>query len=422
MKKQIALVTLGTIGDLAPMADLASELARRGHSVKLGSNWPALGNVEPSVETRCFSPKLDEVLSTRLGHFLVSGNRFITRPIAGGFLLRRHYLEVVEQVATFCDGADLIIQSGLAAGARQVAERNRSPVLRMYLRPAWRSRSQATLLAFGMNRNSPPVAGGSHLVLELGAQVFLRSREQKTRQRLGIPRQRRHEPLVDWSRSGRWPSIFAVPPELANETMRGNWRANCTGFIRGDHFLSAWVPSASLIDWIESQRRYRPIALVAINDYGEGSYATRHSAVIRELGHLGYAVVLLGPYRAGDVAGENTLVVSHAVDHSALLPLSDLYVHNGGTGSTVAALRSGVQSLVVPVWFDQEYWADLLVSLNRARKVRAYGRCAFRQGAIESALESLGDPMEVPFDTGDGLRAACDAVDSITSSDLPRVL
>ena len=155
-----------------------------------------------------------------------------------------------------------------------------------------------------------------------------------------------------------------------------------------------------------------------MNDYGEGSHAARHEAIVYALERAGYAVVLLGSWKSRRHLGRNISVVPQAVDHSSLLPFCDLYLHNGGTGSTVAALRSGVRSMVVPVWFDQEYWADLLVELNRGSKTRAYGVRGPRQGDVESAMNPPADPILVPFDTSDGLGAACDLVESLPNGQL----
>jgi len=39
-------------------------------------------------------------------------------------------------------------------------------------------------------------------------------------------------------------------------------------------------------------------------------------------------------------------------------------VHHGGSGTTAAALRSGVPSVVIPLGFDQPYWANRVAALG----------------------------------------------------------
>jgi UDP:flavonoid glycosyltransferase YjiC (YdhE family) len=46
--------------------------------------------------------------------------------------------------------------------------------------------------------------------------------------------------------------------------------------------------------------------------------------------------------------------------HDWLLPRTRIVVHHGGAGTTHAAARAGVPSIVVPFGGDQAFWADRL--------------------------------------------------------------
>lgn len=46
-----------------------------------------------------------------------------------------------------------------------------------------------------------------------------------------------------------------------------------------------------------------------------------------------------------------------AVNHAAILPACRAAVHHGGAGTTAAAMRAGVPSLVLWLWLDQPVWA-----------------------------------------------------------------
>lgn len=54
----------------------------------------------------------------------------------------------------------------------------------------------------------------------------------------------------------------------------------------------------------------------------------------------------------------------HEVPHAWLFPRTAAVVHHGGAGTTAAALRAGVPSLVCPVFSDQPYWGDRVSRLG----------------------------------------------------------
>jgi vancomycin aglycone glucosyltransferase len=45
------------------------------------------------------------------------------------------------------------------------------------------------------------------------------------------------------------------------------------------------------------------------------------------------------------------------VSHAAILPGCQAAVHHGGAGTTAAAMRAGVPSLILWLWLDQPVWA-----------------------------------------------------------------
>jgi UDP:flavonoid glycosyltransferase YjiC (YdhE family) len=53
-----------------------------------------------------------------------------------------------------------------------------------------------------------------------------------------------------------------------------------------------------------------------------------------------------------------------AVNHAAVLPACRAVVHHGGAGTTAAAMRAGVPSLVLWLWLDQPVWAAAIEQLK----------------------------------------------------------
>jgi UDP:flavonoid glycosyltransferase YjiC (YdhE family) len=53
-----------------------------------------------------------------------------------------------------------------------------------------------------------------------------------------------------------------------------------------------------------------------------------------------------------------------AVNHAAVLPACRAVIHHGGAGTTAAAMRAGVPSLILWLWLDQPVWAAAVEQLK----------------------------------------------------------
>jgi UDP:flavonoid glycosyltransferase YjiC (YdhE family) len=84
--------------------------------------------------------------------------------------------------------------------------------------------------------------------------------------------------------------------------------------------------------------------------------------------------------------------VEQFVTQSEVLPLVDLIVHHGGTGTVLGALEVGLPQLLLPQGADQFVNAEMLTA---AGAVRALTNDAQQPGAIEEAVRALlGDCPE----------------------------
>mmetsp|Transcript_36688 Transcript_36688/g.87817 ORF Transcript_36688/g.87817 Transcript_36688/m.87817 type:complete len:599 (-) Transcript_36688:109-1905(-) len=111
--------------------------------------------------------------------------------------------------------------------------------------------------------------------------------------------------------------------------------------------------------------------------------------------------------------------------HEWLLPLCCMAVHHGGCGTTAAALRAGLPSVVVPVAFDQHFWAKRVTELGVGVATKplhevtadevasAMGKCSIDE--VIGAAAALGkrlqqeDGVTEAVDVIKGFLAACSA-------------
>jgi sterol 3beta-glucosyltransferase len=112
--------------------------------------------------------------------------------------------------------------------------------------------------------------------------------------------------------------------------------------------------------------------------------------------------VLLGGWGAfGEGALPSSVIAVRDVPHEWLLPRMRAVVHHGGAGTTGAALRAGVPSIVVPLGFDQPFWGRRVHALGvgprpiSRRRLSASGlanaiRTATGDSAMRARAASLG--------------------------------
>ena len=76
------------------------------------------------------------------------------------------------------------------------------------------------------------------------------------------------------------------------------------------------------------------------------------------------AVILTGWSGYGDHAtGQHgDVFITDAAPHDWLFPRVSAVIHHGGAGTTAAALRAGVPSVILPFFFDQGFWGQQLAA------------------------------------------------------------
>ncbi|MDZ5649878.1 efflux RND transporter periplasmic adaptor subunit [Nitrospirillum sp. BR 11828] len=84
---------------------------------------------------------------------------------------------------------------------------------------------------------------------------------------------------------------------------------------------------------------------------------------------------------------DRVMVIDHA-PHDWLFPRVALAVHHGGAGTTAAALRAGIPSVVVPFFGDQPFWGWRLNQLGVAPPALPRGRLTAE--ALSAAIAAAG--------------------------------
>lgn len=361
----VALVTVGSRGDVQPMLALALALRRRGHTVRLGAppdfrDWIAGHGFECSAVGREIKPFLT-------GPAFQGSSSARTR--AFWRFLREQIPMQVHDVRSLCEGADVMAWAGVAFGAVSVAEKAGLPLLGV---------TYTTCMLPSDRHPSPDVsrrdlpAWVNRLTWRLGppfAALVLDPAINRARAGLGLPPMRFFDHF-----QGPW-SIAADPVLLPPDPQ---WppRIQPASFIYFDDDSQALDPD--LDAWLDDGE---PPVFV-----GFGSMPTPHieriERVLREaIGALGRRCLVAAGWAGlgGRDLPPGWCVAHGDLPHHRLFPRVAAVVHHGGSGTTAAALRAGVPQLILPLILDQHHHAHHLHLAGLGPKPVPMGRIDARQ-------------------------------------------
>jgi sterol 3beta-glucosyltransferase len=361
---QIAIIALGSRGDVQPYIALGKGLKKAGHTVRLVTHqnfdilvksyglefWNIRGNVQDVIE----SPEMRELLDK--GNFLA-----ITRRTAKE--AERAALQWAEDGLVACDGTDLIITGiGSRFIGLALAEKLHLPVLQTYLVPFTPTKTFPSALV----PPTLPKLGGmfNRITHHLAQQVMWQgSRSGDTlarKQVLGLPPASFFGPKPATSAQalptlyGFSPSVIPPPPDWNNDQ-------HVTGFWFLDS-ADEWTPPQKLMNFLQAGSP--PIYI------GFGSMTTRKpeetaDLVIKALEHTNQRAILVsgwGGLQKTDLP--ESIFMIDSIPHAWLFPHVAAVVHHGGAGTTAAGLRAGVPSIVIPFFADQPYWGQRVADLG----------------------------------------------------------
>jgi UDP:flavonoid glycosyltransferase YjiC (YdhE family) len=374
---RVALITTGSRGDVQPFVALARALQARRVDVWLAAPG-AFAPLAQAYDVAFHPLPVDPVgmLATEVGQRWITSGR---DPIAFLRGLRELAEPLGEDLADAmigaCDGADVVVYATLAFPAWHVADARGVPAVQVAFAPTastaafppilfpqpfshvdpW-ERSPVAAVARGYHR-------AAHAVFAEALWLPLRRRINHWRAtRLSAPPLGLRSPARDVDRHGEpllhafSPTILPPPPDWGpHVTTTGTW------------FLdrpSAWTPPTDLAAFVGAGD---PPVVV-----GMGSMTTRDPRALtrlvldalRRAGRRG--VLLAGWSGLGGVERDlpHDAFASRDLPHDWLLPRAAAVVHHGGSGTTAAALRAGVPTVVVPHFGDQPLWGDRVHALG----------------------------------------------------------
>jgi sterol 3beta-glucosyltransferase len=434
---RITILSYGSRGDVQPYLALGLGLARAGHTVRLAA---------PEV----FGPFVQQYASQaapgRLDFAPLPGDPAQLMQSAGGGSWPARWLPYAVRMAmvvtshvaplaaslfsaarTACCDADLVIHSLLTTVVgRQVAREAGAADLSALVFPVFSPTCAFPNPLFG------PWPGWMGIFGQRWAAFgprynFLTHREFSRvfwhGNQMGIDHLRRSdpslEPLREWlfawpdgilphaNPAKSTPVLYGISPHALPRP--ADWGANA--HLTGYWFLEpppGWQPAPGLVDFLQSGPP--PVYI------GFGSLIPRDAKrlsrlVLQALEQTGQRGVLLSGWAglnanlpAGSALAERVFAIQEA-PFDWLFPHMAAVVHHGGMGTTAAALRAGVPSVIVPFTFDQPFWGRQVHALGAgpapirprqltAGRLAAAIRAALEDGAVRARAAQLGQHIQ----------------------------
>ena len=152
------------------------------------------------------------------------------------------------------------------------------------------------------------------------------------------------------------PAVVAKPPDWGpNQQIAGYW------FLDADE---GYVPDPALAQFLQAGE---PPVCVGFGSMVERDRRAMPQLVADALAAVGQRGILLSGWSEfGAGLLTDSVFAIDAVPHDWLFPRVRAVVHHGGAGTTAAALRAGLPSVVVPSFADQFFWGWRLHELGAA--------------------------------------------------------
>jgi sterol 3beta-glucosyltransferase len=362
---KLVIVTVGSLGDTAPLIGLGARLRAAGHAVAVAAQagFEALVR-EAGLEFRRMPGDIRADLASADGQRMHAASSWWRALPATLRLAQTILSQVAEGIVEAARGAEVLLVHRIALLHGYLLARAMGiPLMVFELFPSGLAPTRDFLpAAFGSaslgnwgNRNVYRWLRASAGRSKASAALFDSFRTQ-----LGLPFIAPSE-LYAQLEAEDWPIYHAFSPSVVPRP--SDWRTGLEiiGYLWPER-SARWQPPAELVDFLGSGPP--PVF------FGFGSLVPTETERLSELILKAVrrakvrAVIQSGWANLATGAGHPDVLTIASAPHQWLFPKMAAVVHAAGAGVTGAGLRAGVPTVPVPAVNDQPFWADRLVKLG----------------------------------------------------------
>ena len=375
---RVALVTVGSRGDVEPFVALARGLQRRGADVSLAA--PRTFAAMAQRYRVAFDPlPVDpaDLLTAELGRRWIESGRDPRAFLRGLRDLADPLGEdLADAMIAACADADVIVYATLAFPAWHIADARGLPAVQVSFAPLCPTAAFPPLLFpdpfAGRDpwRATPTAAAArayhraAHVLFAQLLWLPLRRRVNRWRRtRLDAPPHGVRSPGLEVIRRGE-PLLHAFSPTILPPPRDWGPHVVTTGawFLDG---TDEWTPPPAVGDFMSAGPPPVVVGLGSMTARDPEALTALVVAALRRARQRG--LILAGWADLGRppvTQLPDGIMASDELPHAWILPRAGAIVHHGGSGTTAAGLRAGLPSVVVPHFGDQYLWADRVHALG----------------------------------------------------------
>lgn len=406
MSYDIAIIAIGSTGDVVPLAALADGLQRSGEKVRFITHH-SFQSLTSELDLKFFpiAGNYRDFFQSSEGLRLVNNRQL---PWQESSILAKELPTQLREALDAANGSDAIIVGPLSIWGYHIAEILNIPLIVTSYCPIQSTR-YFPFLQFGI-KQLKPVSLLEGIFNKFSYQVsetlfWIRDQEpiNRFRESQGLPAISLLGPRLRWKQPDVLSNVLVL--NLYSEVVLpspADWEADTnptftTGYCFPRH--NPYSPPKSLVDFIGHQS---DLPLISI---GFGSMPLLNPndtfKIIVEAVKIAHVrAVLVSGW--GNLKGFNSpyLYQIESVPYSWLFPQVSAVVHHGGAGTTSLGLRAGKPTVVVPFFADQHSWAKRLKYLGVSpepipAKILSAQRLAERVGEAVSCHRMLKNAREI---------------------------
>ncbi|MBD2359075.1 glycosyltransferase family 1 protein [Tolypothrix sp. FACHB-123] len=360
---RIAIIALGSQGDVQPYIALGKGLKAAGHFVRLLTHenfaqqvsshnlefCPMLGNVQEIIETQ------------EMRDLLAKGN-FLAITAYTAKETERAAINWAQAGLAACQGMDLLLTGvgGLYLGI-SLAEKLGIPLLQAYVFPFTPTTTfPGVLFPQSLARFGGMVNWLSHHVIRQIMWQGSRIGDASARKQvLNLPVASffgpyKHINLHNYPiLYGFSPSVIPKPLDWQNTHVTGYW------------FLDPaadWTPPSALIEFLNGGS---PPIYIGFGSMGNQNPEQTAELILQALEKTQQRAILFSGWSGLHTENlPDRVYLVDSIPHSWLFKHVAAVVHHGGAGTTAAGLRAGIPTIIIPFFGDQSFWGKRVAQLG----------------------------------------------------------
>lgn len=351
---KIAILCVGTRGDVQPNLALAKALLARGHEVVLGAPDNFQGWVEGhGVRFHPMGVDMQALMQDPELKKLIDGSWF-AYPKVWKTIVRPMMEKSLQATWEAAKDADIILFHPKVNAALDVAEATGAKAI--YATPIPAFATGAFPIFNFLPDLGPWFNRQTYKMMMLGRLLFRGTYNKWRRETLGLGKSPWFVPI-----EGYGPILCAVSLAVLKLLPEEYERIHMTGYWFFDENAN-WAPDDGLQAFLDAGEPPVYIGFGSMSSM-DPELVTRN--VIQGVESAGVRAILAtgwGGLEAIEVP--DSIYVIESAPHDALFKRVSAVVHHGGAGSTAAGLRAGKPTLICPLAVDQPFWGNRVHELG----------------------------------------------------------